>query len=58
MMSSTQSGHIWQQHTKFPTLCPVLNVKKVEGFSSKKRQMDHIQNCEELGGEEHKEIWL
>ena len=29
-----------------PMSCP--KCKKVEGFSSKKRQRDHIQNCEEL----------
>ena len=36
MMSSTQSGHTWKQHTKFPTLCPVLDVKKWKGFLQRK----------------------
>ena len=37
-----------------PTSCP--KCKKVEGFSSKKRQRDHIQNCKELEGKSTKKF--
>ena len=37
-----------------PMSCP--KCKKVEGFSSKKRQRDHIQNCEELEGKSTKKF--
>ena len=38
MMSSTQCGHTWQQHIKFPTLCPVPNVKKLMDSLLKKTE--------------------
>ena len=37
VMSSTQCGPTWQQHIKFPTLCPVPNVKKLMDSLLKKK---------------------